>query len=198
MMYIEPSRRAARRGAVAAQVAVCMAGMVLVTALVLYGGVATTERRHAQSAADAAALAAAVHLYNNRTSITSTTQDPADGSGATGASMAKAVASANGYSDNAGSTHAEGSSSVTVNIPPKSGPANYQVAGTSSKGYVEVIITSYESGSLPIKARAVACYSVPTTGKANIVTLGTSGTDLSVGGNAGLSLPNGGIYVDSN
>src|SRR5262245_38979685 len=137
-----------RRGAVTAMVAVCLLLMIpAVVALVVDGGMLLNERRRAQATADAAAMAAACVLYDNY---------PVDqGQGKVGnpSQSALDVASANGYT-NDGTT-----SSVTVNIPPQSGI----YAGLP--GYAEVIVTYYQgrafssflgSGTLPVKARAVA------------------------------------------
>src|SRR5262245_35840366 len=52
-----------RRGMVAAQVALIMTVLIGMAAIVLDGGLLLAERRHAQAAADAAALAAAAELF---------------------------------------------------------------------------------------------------------------------------------------
>jgi hypothetical protein len=101
------------------------------------------ERRHAQAAADTAALAAAGDLYTN--TWTNHGLDPFGTARAT----AETSAAANGYPAN----------TVTVNVPPNSGV----FAGVP--GYVEVILTGHlEAGlskilsrtDLPVQARAVA------------------------------------------
>jgi hypothetical protein len=139
--------RPARRGSVTALVAVCLTVMITVVAIAVDGGMLLTNRRQAQTVADAAALAAAGDLYKNWAK-----NQGADPQGAAAAS-ALSVASANGYT-NDGIT-----STVTVNIPPLSGTH----AGT--KGYVEVIVNYYQprgfsnvcgSGKLLVYARTVA------------------------------------------
>jgi uncharacterized membrane protein len=59
------SARAPRRGAVTFWVVVCLGVIVGVVALGMDGGRMMDERRRAQAAADAAALAGAADLYNN-------------------------------------------------------------------------------------------------------------------------------------
>lgn len=94
-----------RPGAVLVKVLLCTAVLVGVVALNLDGGRTMDERRRAQTAADAAALAAGADLYANWWTNHGT--DPA-GSART---AAFAAAAANGYP----------ASAVTVNIPPASG-----------------------------------------------------------------------------
>jgi uncharacterized membrane protein len=136
-----------RRGAIAVLVAISLVAIVGVVAIALDGGLLLDNHRQVQSAADAAALAAADDLFSNY--ITNNGLDPSG----TAKVSALSTASANGYS-NDGVT-----SVVTVNIPPKSG--NF----VGKAGYAEVIIqfnqkrnfsSIFGSGSLPVKARAVA------------------------------------------
>jgi hypothetical protein len=117
--------------------------IVGIVAINLDGGRLMQERRNAQAAADAAALAAAAKLYAGYWSCYGQ-----DSQGAA-ASAAAASAAANGYP----------ASGVTVNIPPSSG----SFAG--KPGYVEVIIqttlaasfgAAITSNDLPVQARAVA------------------------------------------
>ena len=139
--------RQTRRGQVVVLVAVCLAGILGVTALSIDGGALLEQRRRAQAAADAAAMAAATDLYNNYR--TANGQDP----NGTAKASALAAAAANGYT-NDGAT-----SVVTVNIPPVSGIA------VGKPGYVEVVaqfnqkrgFSSIFGGSaIPVQARAVA------------------------------------------
>src|SRR5690349_17641247 len=103
-------RRRPRRGNVTVWVVACLPVLIGVVALGLEGGRMLDERRHAQSAADVAALAAAADLYNHYTDNAG--RDP----GHTAQDAAVAAAAANGYAN-------DGSASiVTVNIPPQSGP----------------------------------------------------------------------------
>jgi hypothetical protein len=131
---------------VASLVAVSLVGLLGVVAIALEGGLLFETRRHIQAAADAAALAAATDLYENY--LANKGADP-DGNAT---KSAKTTAAANGYS----STNA----TVTVNIPPKSGPFK-----GNTKGYAEVIIQHsearsfsriWDSADIVVSARAVA------------------------------------------
>ena len=141
-------RLAPRRGNVACLTAVCMLPLLGIAAIALDGGLLMSDRRGAQRAADAAALAAAVDLFNNYPSN--------QGVDVTGSAAKSAVttATANGFANNGTM------STVTVNIPPKSG-----IFAGDSGGYAEVVISFNESryfsriwgnSSLPVTARAVA------------------------------------------
>src|SRR5262249_8662390 len=180
----------ARRGAVTPLVALCLLLMLpAITALAVDGGMLLTERRRAQATADAAAMAAACVLYDNY---------PVDkGAGLVGdpAGAATTVASANGYTtDNI-------TPSVTVTIPPLSGP----YAGLP--GYAEVIVTYYQgrafssflgSGTLPVKARAVArgAWTDPNVG---VLVLNYSGKGtLSDQGNGAFTDVGAKVIVNSN
>jgi Putative Flp pilus-assembly TadE/G-like len=141
-----------RRGVIAVAVAVLLIGIFAILALTLDGALLQDNRRRTQGATDAAALAAATELFKNYPAIVASnyaTTDP----GGNAKAAALASASTNGY-PNDGST-----ATVTVNIPPASGP----FAGKA--GYAEVLITSYQkryfstiwgSAVLPVGARAVA------------------------------------------
>ncbi len=95
-------------------------GLVSVTGLAIDGGAAFSDRRHAQNAADNAALAAALAMVNEEDLY----------------AAAYDLAASNGY-DNDGVTN-----KVEVHNPPTSGP----YAGDEE--YVQVIITSYVDTSL--------------------------------------------------
>ncbi len=140
-------RTGSRRGFVVVFVAVCMVALFSVIALAVDGGMLMTERRHAYATADAAAMAAAADLYDNFWTYSG--KDP------TGTAKASALktAAGNGYLENGPRT------TVTVNIPPKSG--RY----TGLDGYAEVLVEYRQprafsvfmgSGDLPVPARAVA------------------------------------------
>jgi hypothetical protein len=178
-----------RRGMIAVQVAITLTALMSVTAVAVDVGILLAEQRHAQAGADAAAMAGAIDLYTNyRTYSGSDTNGTAKASALT-------TANANGYS-NDGTTNI-----VTVNIPPKSG----NFVGVA--GYVEVIIQSnqpryfsniFGSGSIPVKARAVArgAWVVP---KGGIIALDpTASPALDDQGGGTLTVNNGTIIVDSN
>jgi hypothetical protein len=133
---------------VAVLVAMCLWALLCVVAIAVDGGLIMEEKRHAQAAADAAALAAAADLFQHYR--TANGQDTPQKSGK---ASALAIASANGYSNDGNN------SIVTVNIPPASGLYSGQA------GYAEVIVQSnkvrtfsaiWGSGALSVTARAVA------------------------------------------
>jgi len=111
-----PGRRyASRSGAVLVWFAMLILSLLAVTGLVIDVGFLTAGHRHAQNAADAAAMAAAMDLLRGHT--------PSD-------AEATAIAFVNDHNDLADAPP------PVVNIPPVSGP----YAGASN--YVEVIVTS--------------------------------------------------------
>lgn len=104
------------------------------------------DKRTLQTAADAAAMAAALNLSGNYTQA------------------ATAAATANGY------TNAANGVTVTVNDPPTWPGSNYLSSGGTANGYVEVTITKTESTiflalfgypSVNVLARAVATNTGP-------------------------------------
>src|SRR5437879_4674822 len=130
MLYSQSvvSRRS-RRGWVTAMVAVGLIGVISILALAVDGGVILAERQHAQAVADAAALAAAIDLYNNYS------KNKGLDTGGTAQTTALTTASSNGYTNDG--TY----STVTVNIPPLSGDYSGQA------GYAEVIVQYNEGRS---------------------------------------------------
>jgi hypothetical protein len=161
-----------------------------IAAISLDGGVLLTERRHAQATADAAARAAACDLYANF--AINGGSDPKG----TAAASALATASANGYA-NDGIT-----STVTVNIPPKSGDH------VAIKGYAEVLVefnqgrmfsSIFGSGAIPVHARAVAAgLMLPGGGGAGIIVLNPKvSKSLNVTGPGSVVVKSGKIIVDS-
>jgi hypothetical protein len=174
---------------VVVQVAISLTALLAVTAIALDVGTLLTEQRHGQAAADAAALAGAIDLFTNYQTNNGT--DPKG----TAKASALSTAAANGYS-NDGVT-----STVTVNIPPKSG----YFVGVA--GYVEVIVqynqsrgfsNLFGSGRIPVKARAVArgAWKVP---KGGILVLDpTAPGALSTGGGGNVNVNGGIVIVDSN
>ena len=157
--------------------ALCMTCLIGFVALAADVGVLLRERRLAQIAADAGAVAGAGE-YNY--------------GGATTA--AQAATAQNGF------TNGTGGATVTVHSPPSFGP---HTSG-SANGYVEVIVQQVQPalfrgflglGSITVAARAVAYANGPTNGC--IYTLGTSGADLSMTGNANIQVTTCGIIVNS-
>jgi len=151
-------------------------------ALAIDAGYFFREKRMAQSAADAAAIAAAEELSsNNRANMQS---------------AASAMAKMNGF-DN---TLATNPAVVTVNNPPSYG--NYVL----NQGYVEVIVTkpvptlllgafNHSITSMGVAGRAVA--GGGGTSPTCICLEGQSGMDLNMSNNAQLAATNCGITVDS-
>jgi Flp pilus assembly protein TadG len=144
--------RQPRRGAVAILVALLLTGLLGVLAVALEGGLMADNRRRAQAAADAAAQAPATSLFQNYPAIEASNFQNYDPNGSAN-SAALASAATNGFG-NDGTT-----STVTVNIPPKSGPF------TGKACYAEVYVTYNQpryfsvlwgSASTPITTRAVA------------------------------------------
>jgi hypothetical protein len=185
-----------RRGSVAVTTAVMMVVLLGITAIALDGGSLLAERRHAQGTADAAALAAAGDLYKNW----NTDKGVDRGASAT----ALAVAAANGYKNDAspdlGMANNYCTSSVVVNIPPKTG------LFTGQNGYVEVQVTYYAprffssifgSGSLPVFARTVARGMQTTSTFGMLILDPKSSGSLTAGGNGGLTETGGAILVNS-
>jgi hypothetical protein len=163
----------------------CLTVIIGIVALGMDGGRMMDERRRAQGAADAAALAGAADLYLNYGQNCG--KDP----NGTAIAAAQANALANGYSNDGSS------STVTVNIPPTSG----SFAGKND--YLEVIIQSnleasfsaiFTGGPLRVRARAVA-RGRPM--KFGLLLLGTGGPELSLSGNASLKVLNASIVADS-
>lgn len=134
------------RGVIAVIVGVCLTALIGVVAFAIDAGRLLDARRQVQTAADAAAMAGAVDLFNGSTNNGTPSINLAR-------SNALANAAANGYSN-------DGSQSiVTINIPPTSGT----FAGKN--GYVEAIVQYnqkrgfsqiFGTGDIPVRARAVA------------------------------------------
>src|SRR5260370_5775472 len=102
-------QRPTRKGIVAAFVAISMIFVLGMAAITLDGGGLVDRRRQAQAAADAAAMAGACVMYQEFPTMhgQNTKQDVQ--------TAAYALAAANGFAND------RVQSSVTVNIPPKSG-----------------------------------------------------------------------------
>ena len=113
-----------RRGAVIVLVAVALAVLIGVAALSVDGGHLYQSRRKLQTAADAAAEAGAIELFTKYELNTGLDKD----------GEARASALSNALAHSYGTTGS--GSTVTINIPPRSGT----FAGKA--GYVEAIITS--------------------------------------------------------
>ena len=157
--------------------ALCMTCLIGFVALATDVGVLLREKRLAQIAADAGAIAGAGE-YNYGGALTA----------------AQAATAQNGF------TNGTGGATVTVNSPPSYRTPYLWFAN----GYVEVIVQQVQPalfrgflglGSITVAARAVANANGPTNGC--IYTLGTSGADLSMTGNANIQVTTCGIIVNS-
>lgn len=177
-----------RRGTVAVLAALCLIGVLGFAALSLDAALLHQDRRAAQAAADAAALAAATNLYQNYELY----QGLDNNDKAKAAALA--VASANGFT-NDGTT-----STVTVHVPPTSGIMS------GKAGYAEVIVQLNQSryfsreggtGTLPVTARAVARGMWYAVGDGIIVLDPSSSGALSAGGGGSVSVVGANIVVNS-
>jgi hypothetical protein len=158
-------------------------------AIAVDGGTLLSDRRQAQRAADSAALAAAVDLF------TKWNKNNGVDSGGSATQSAQTTAAANGY------TNDGVSSTVTVNIPPKSG------AFVGQKGYAEVLITYNQSrffsaiwgsGTLQVAARAVARGTYTPANPGILILDQTDNNTLDVTASGNVTVTNGGaIDVDS-
>lgn len=178
-----------RRGVIAVFVALCLIAITGMVAIAIDGGMLYLELRTARMTADAAAMAAACDLYQNYP-----TYQGVDTPG-TAATAALNAASANGYSNDGVN------STVTVNIPPKSG------IYTGLAGYAEIIVLKnvsrafsriWSNASIPVRARAVSRggWISPTAG---VLILNYQGKgDLNSQGNSAFTETGGPVIVNSN
>jgi hypothetical protein len=184
-----------RRGVAAPYVALTLVLLVGILALVVDGGMLMGERRHGQSAADATALAAASGLYMEDQTQTNSSNLGLDADGSA-LESAHTTSSANGYPYNGSVT------SVTVNMPPLSGPH------TGKPHYAEVIVQYNNSRSfsriwgtatVPTGARAVARGMMNPFTMAGIIVLNPSVQQaLNVTGPGDCTVKSGAVIVDSN
>lgn len=142
-MLNHTTRPRTRRGVALAKLLIILPVLLAIMALNMDGGATFDERRHAQTAADAAALAAGGELYTNYW-----TSKGKDASGSARAAALE-VAAANGYP----------SSAVTVLIPPESGTykgqpghAEVRIDTTAATTYAR----TFTGGEVRVGARAVA------------------------------------------
>jgi Flp pilus assembly protein TadG len=158
--------------------ALCMTCLIGFVALAADVGILSREKRLAQIAADAAAIAgASEYKYGGATTA------------------AQAAAAQNGF------TNGSNGATVTVNSGPSYGP---HASGGTANGYIEVIVQQVQPalfrgvlglGSITVAARAVANANGTTNGC--VYTLGTTGADLSLTGNADIQLTTCGIIDNS-
>jgi hypothetical protein len=178
-----------RGGVVAPAVALSLVAVVGITAIVMDGGINLTERRQAQATADAAALAAAEVLYVNYP------KQKGNGPKDEAVAAALALAAGNGY------TNDGVRSSVSVRIPPTTGP----YAGRP--GFAEVVVTFQQtrtfsrifgSNDIPVVSRAVA-KGEWTAGKNGVIVLDYTGKGaLNSQGNGAFTETGAPVIVNSN
>jgi hypothetical protein len=180
-MSYRTTRKARREGKVAVLLAISMTAVVSMLALSLDGGALLSERRHAQAVADSAALAAASDLYYKYW-----VESGWDTQGTARASALE-VAAANGYANDG--TH----STVTVHIPPESGPF------LGRPGYAEVIVKTQQErgfsnifgrGAITVSARAVSI-GAPIAGDVGILVLDPSAKSAFNANGSGVTTVNG-------
>jgi hypothetical protein len=194
-MYLRTHTRTGRGhrpGHVVVVVAIALVAILAFVALALDGGLLMDKRRQVQCTCDAAALAGAGELYASWW-VNGGAYQGLDPNGSARAA-AQAQAAANGYTDGANGC------TVTVNIPPLSGPY------TGQSGHVEVIISAPQqqffsqvlgSTSVVYGARSVARGKRGSINDA-IITLDPSGKGaLSSGGNGTITVQGAPIQVNS-
>lgn len=191
MKLSSTTKRVSRReGIVIALVALSLLAVMSVVAIAVDGGVLLNRRRDAQSAADAAAMAAACVLYSEYPE----SQGSDDSNNARNAALT--VAAQNGYTNDEG-----GATTVTINIPPASGP----YAGKA--GYAEVIVTYSQpryfsrtlgADNIQIGARAVARGAWTGNGIGVLVLNYTGKSALNSQGNGSFTETGGSVIVNSN
>lgn len=189
-----PPRSQARCGAIAAQVAIFLAGLMAVTALSLEMGTLYAERRDVQAAADAAALAAAADLYKNFS--TNQGSDPSYSA----YNSALATAAANGYAHNGENVF------VTVRRYTENYLGGPNAGNPVLRQYVEVTIRVlrergmsrvFGGDAIPIQARAVARggYVSP---KSGIIVLDPyARSAMTVTGNGNIEIDGGIVVINS-
>jgi hypothetical protein len=177
-----------REGNVAVIVAACLVTLMGFVALSIDGGMLMDRRRHVQSTADAAAIAACDELYLKWWSYYGH-----DGDGQAVIS-ARATAAAQGYTDGVNGC------TVEVYVPPKNGP----FAGV--QGHAEVIIGHtharyfsriWGTENVSVRARAVARGRTSAIRNAIICLDPYAKAALNAGGNGSISVTGSPVQVNS-
>lgn len=190
MRLLHPQDR--RKGSIVPLVAICLVGILSITGLVIDGGFLVAERRHAQNAADAAALAAAQDLLNfkGNPQAVKSAYEYADWSGYRTDSSQWASVTA-GTSPTISATLTQGNTTVTVNIPPLSGPH------TGDTDYAEVIasrmvnpffIQVVGGGPTRVGARSVAGVVRKPATPYGMVALNRNGNGVEITGTGGFTI----------
>jgi Flp pilus assembly protein TadG len=180
--------RAERRGNVCVLVALLLPLLIGIAAIAIDGGVLMDDRQRAQSAADAAALAAAGQLFLNWQS--SQGLDPKGKAVA----AAQALATQNGFP------------TVAVNICPATYASGPNQGKSIPPGYAEAIITYsqkryfsaiYGSTQITVRARAVARGQWKASNNGILVLNPTASGALTDVGNGTLKVVGASLIVDS-
>jgi hypothetical protein len=176
---------------IAVQFVLLLSVLVGAAALIVDGGLLMAERRHAQAAADAAALAGAVDLFTHYpTKAGYDTSGTADGS-------ARSVGLANYPTDSA-------NMSMTVHIPPVTAENTFY---NGKAGYIEVEVTYsmargfsgiWDTSRIPVKARSVARGRWAPSDFAILTLAPTGAAEFNVSGGGKVQANGGSIVVDSN
>ena len=185
MLTTTRSRTGNRRGAVTVTMALCLIILMTCAALSVDLGRMHQEKTRLQVAADAAADAAGLDLYNNYKTLKGVDRN------GTARAAALEMAKANGY----------GAANITINIPPKDGP------NQGKAGYAEIITFSELPSTfsavmglrgLKTSARAVGAGAAIST-KAGLLVLEDKKkkSSLSVKGNSSSLNVEGDIFVNS-
>ena len=161
----------------------CMTCLLGFTALATDVGVMLREKRLAQTAADAAAIAGALEINYSSSTISNAGLAAAGQNGFTAASS--------------GVTTAKGTT-VTINYPPASGPhagvANY-VEAIATQKQPTIFMNLFGIGSMNVSARAVAENGGSSTGC--VYVLSDKPQAMTLQGSFKVTAPNCGIVVDS-
>ncbi len=160
-------------------------GLVGLTALAVDGGMAYSDRRHAQNAADAAAWAAAL-AYGRGQDVVTTVQ---------------AVANTNGFDDNGDSNEV----SVTISpSPPGECPGEasgeditVQITSHINTYFAPVVGISQVTNTVTAITRSCDTYQAPPFPGNAIVSLAPTGKGFDATGNPEWVITDGGIYSNS-
>ncbi len=192
MLYLRCGvRPVGRRGVVAVLAAVSMVAIVAVVALVVDGGVIRDRSRHVQSAADAAALAAAIELFNNYKTVSAGNPDP----GGAAQAAALAILQENGYT--------AANADITVHIPPRESQTGFN----GQLRHAEVIVAFrqeryfsaiFASGNVSIRGRAVARGQYPIVDDGIIILDPDTKGALNAHGNGTVHVRGANVIVNSN
>ena len=166
-------------------IVVAIIGLVGMTALTVDGGLAYTDRRNAQNAADAAALAAAL----------------ANGRGQNFTAAAQAVAATNGYTDNGTTTTVAISYAASPNgaCPGNVDGKDITVQITSHRNtyFAPVVGIPEVTNTVSATARSCGTYVAPLFNGNAIVSLTPSGNAFDAHGTPDWIINGGGIFSNS-